>query len=156
MATKEGGFPVAVNYRWVIIEEGGTYPTPTRLSVTSACNHCDEPACLKGCPVSAISKRAGDGIVLIDQEKCIGCRQCEKACPYGAPQFNEQSQKSEKCTMCVHRIDAGLTPACADTCPTAALTYEPAFPDGSEGENAPSGFVLPALTEPKVRFTQSF
>jgi tetrathionate reductase subunit B len=59
--------PLHLSYRWVIVEEGGTYPSVWRTFVTSACNHCQTPACMNACPVDAISKRASDGIVLIDQ-----------------------------------------------------------------------------------------
>ncbi len=145
------GRALAVNWRWVIYKENGTYPNPTRVFITSACNHCEEPACLKSCPVGAISKRESDGIVLIDQDKCIGCKYCVWACPYGAPQFNENTKKVEKCTFCVHRIDAGLPPACVTTCPGKALNFEE-FDLNRSGENRPEGFADPNLTQPAVRF----
>lgn len=146
--------PRHLSYRWVIVQEGGTYPNFWRTFVTSACNHCKEPACMKSCPVDAISKRAPDGIVLIDQEKCIGCRYCVWACPYGAPQWNDATQKVEKCTMCVSRIDKGLQPACATTCVGKALTYVADFDSAKSGENAPDGFANPATTIPSVRFVK--
>lgn len=145
------GRAVAVNWRWVIYQENGRYPNPTRVFITSACNHCEEPACLKSCPVGAISKRESDGIVLIDQDKCIGCKYCIWACPYGAPQFNENTKKVEKCTFCVHRIDAGLPPACVTTCTGRALNFEE-FDFTRSGENRPDGFADPNLTRPAVRF----
>ncbi|MEW6744942.1 MAG: 4Fe-4S dicluster domain-containing protein [Planctomycetota bacterium] len=143
---------VAVNYRKVLYLESGTYPNPSRTFVTMACHHCDEPACLKSCPVEAISKRESDGIVLVDYDKCIGCKYCMWACPYGALQFNETTQKVEKCTFCVHRIDAGLQPACVVTCPARALTFETDFAEAQSGENAPAGFAPASYTEPSVRF----
>ena len=61
-------------------------------------------------------KRKEDGIVLINRDKCIGCRNCEGACPFGHPRFNAEAKVMEKCTLCVHRIEKGLRPACVDTC----------------------------------------
>ena len=146
--------PLHLSYRWVIVREGGTYPDVWRTFVTSACNHCQEPACMKSCPVNAISKRASDGIVLIDQEKCIGCKYCTWACPYGAPQWNEATQKVEKCTMCVERIDKGLQPACATTCVGKALTYVSDFNSAESGQNAPDGFSDPSWTRPSTKFVK--
>ncbi|HAV22657.1 MAG TPA: hypothetical protein DCX46_04030, partial [Bacteroidetes bacterium] len=61
-------------------------------------------------------KREEDGIVLIDKDKCIGCRYCAWACPYGHPQFNAEAKVAEKCILCVHKLEKGLRPACVDTC----------------------------------------
>lgn len=144
--------PRHVSYRWVIFAQGGTYPTPVLLFVTSSCNHCKDPACLVSCPVSAITKRETDGVVLIDQDKCIGCKYCIWACPYGAPQFNEGTGKVEKCTFCVHRLDQGLQPACVTTCVGKALHKVDDFDYAASGENAPSGFADPSHTTPAIRF----
>ncbi|MBI4602245.1 MAG: 4Fe-4S dicluster domain-containing protein [Planctomycetes bacterium] len=147
------GKAVAVNYRRVLNSESGTYPSPVRTFVTMACHHCFEPACLKACPVDAISKRSSDGIVLIDYDECIGCKYCLWACPYGAPQFNETTGKVEKCTFCVHRIDAGLAPACVTTCTGKALNYESDFDEDLSGAAAPDGFASASYTLPAVRFS---
>ena len=144
--------PLHLSYRWVVVREGGTYPDVWRTFVTSACNHCQEPACMKACPVDAISKRASDGIVLIDEDRCIGCKYCIWACPYGAPQWNDATQKVEKCTLCVERTEKGLQPACATTCVGKALAYIPDFNVAESGQNAPEGFANPALTRPSTRF----
>lgn len=146
--------PLHLSYRWVVVQEGGTYPDVWRLFVTSACNHCQEPACIKACPAGAISKRARDGIVLIDQDRCTGCRYCLWACPYGAPQFNDVTGKVEKCTMCAHRVDQGLQPACVTTCVGKALAWVPDFDAARSGENAPQGFASAAMTKPSVRFAR--
>lgn len=146
--------PLHVSYRWVLVRDRGTYPDVSRLFVTAACNHCQEPACIKACPSGAISKRPQDGIVLIDQAKCTGCRYCQWACPYGAPQFNDATGKVEKCTMCASRVDQGLQPACVTTCVGKALTWVPDFDAAHSGENAPEGFASPALTRPSVRFAR--
>jgi Fe-S-cluster-containing dehydrogenase component len=151
--------PDHVSYRWVVKKEAGDYPNPTLTFVTSACNHCEHPACLASCPVGAISKREADGIVLINQDVCIGCKNCIQSCPYGAPQFNSQSEKVEKCTFCIHRLyDAdgnrtGFLPACVTTCVGNALHLVEDFNvDDESGKNKPDGFANPALTVPAVKF----
>ena len=155
-------FPDHVSYRWVVKKEGGVFPNPTLTFVTSACNHCQHPACLASCPVSnlndpsnennAIFKRAADGIVLINQKVCIGCKNCAQACPYGAPQFNAQTKKMEKCTFCLHRQEAGFLPACVTTCVGDALHLVDSFSSNESGMNRPDGFSDPSLTGPSVKF----
>jgi len=153
-----GVLPDHVSYRWVVKKESGVYPTPAVTFVTSACNHCEHPACQAACPVPAISKRAEDGIVLIDQDVCIGCKQCIHACPYGAPQFNSVTEKVEKCTFCVHRLyngageRTGFEPACVASCVGNALHLVEDFELAESGQNAPDGFADPALTVPAVKF----
>ncbi len=147
------GRAVAVNYRFVHTVDGGAYPTPTRTFVTMACNHCANPACLASCPVGAIAKDAATGLVQIDQAQCIGCRYCEWACPYGAPQFNAATQKVEKCTGCAHRLAKGLAPACVTTCPAKALTYTNSFDQAGGNGSVPAGFADPAATHPAIKFT---
>lgn len=80
------------------------------------CNHCLNPVCVAACPSGAAYKRDNDGIVLIDQDKCRGWRQCVSACPYKKTYFNHQSAKSEKCTFCYPRVENGEAPACAHSC----------------------------------------
>lgn len=148
--TVRHGRAVGVNYRQVVTVDQGTYPAVTRTFVTMACNHCESPACLLSCPVAAISKDTVTGLVQIDQSACIGCRYCQWACPYGAPQFNEETRKVEKCTGCVHRVSAGLEPACVTSCPSRALTFTtdwaptPSVP--------PDGFADASLTNPSITF----
>jgi anaerobic dimethyl sulfoxide reductase subunit B len=85
--------------------------------------HCVEPACVKACPEEAISKRAEDGAVIVDREKCIGCQTCLGACPFSAPAFGADS-KMQKCDMCVNEINFQTeSPPCVATCPTNALTF---------------------------------
>jgi anaerobic dimethyl sulfoxide reductase subunit B (iron-sulfur subunit) len=84
-------------------------------SVSAACMHCEKPSCVEVCPTAAISKRA-DGVVLIDRNQCIGCRYCEWACPYGAPQFDEAAGVMTKCTFCDDLLAQGQNPACVDAC----------------------------------------
>jgi DMSO reductase iron-sulfur subunit len=147
----ENNTPLRTDWRYVVERESGTYPTPKREFIPLACNHCSEPACLKACPVpGAITRRTNDGVVLIDQDKCIGCRYCMFACPYGAPRIDTESNKVSKCTMCVHRLDAGFEPACATACLTDAIQFVQDFTGATQA--APRGFSDPALTQPNIDF----
>ncbi len=87
-----------------------------------SCHHCDDPFCVPVCPTSAMIKR-DDGIVYIDQEKCIGCMSCAKACPWTVPQRNPVTNKAVKCDYCMDRVDAGLKPACVSKCTAHALQF---------------------------------
>lgn len=91
-------------------------------SVSTACMHCQEPICMEVCPAAAISKR-DDGVVLIDQSKCIGCRYCEWACPYGAMRFREDLGVMSKCTFCQDLLAKGEQPACVSSCVMRALDF---------------------------------
>lgn len=91
-------------------------------SVSTSCMHCEEPLCVDVCPAAAISKRA-DGVVLINQDACIGCRYCEWACPYGAPVYDQASGVMTKCTFCEDLLAQGDNPACVDACVTRALDF---------------------------------
>ncbi|MFQ5891203.1 MAG: 4Fe-4S dicluster domain-containing protein [Candidatus Methanofastidiosia archaeon] len=150
----ENNTPLKVNWRWVLEQNKGKYPNPKRVFVTMACFHCENPACLKSCPEDAITKRENDGIVLIDQEKCVGCKRCIWACPYGAPQFQVETEKVEKCTFCVQRIEEGLNPACVDTCVGRALHFGDIkeIARKPEAQRKIEGFANPDLTNPSVRF----
>jgi anaerobic dimethyl sulfoxide reductase subunit B (iron-sulfur subunit) len=86
-----------------------------------ACLHCVEPACLDACPVEAISKRAEDGLVLVDEELCIGCQSCAEVCPFDVPQFDD-TETMRKCDLCRSQNLAGASPPCVDTCPGKALS----------------------------------
>ncbi|MEN8189776.1 MAG: 4Fe-4S dicluster domain-containing protein [Thermodesulfobacteriota bacterium] len=85
-----------------------------------SCYQCEDPNCAHICPTDALAKRE-DGIVMLDEEKCIGCMACAGACPWGIPQFNPKTNKMVKCDYCFDRLDQGLKPACVTKCTTHAL-----------------------------------
>ncbi len=142
---------VNVRFRRVRTVESGTHAAPTAVALSLTCNHCIDATCIKVCPVKAIQRRP-DGLVIIDQATCVGCRLCEKFCPYGAPQFNEATRKMLKCTGCFDRVDAGWAPACATLCPTEALRWEKWEDIQNTGTDRVTGFSNPALTKPAIRF----
>lgn len=115
--------------------------------LTMACNHCEDPACARVCPVDAYSKRA-DGVVVQDHDKCIGCRACVKACPFGAVAYNSVEKKASKCTFCADRLDSGMAPRCVESCPTGALVFgdvaELRRKYGAQQRRADAMFKLPA------------
>jgi formate dehydrogenase iron-sulfur subunit len=105
----------------------GVFPDLGRATMVYHCMHCDHPDCLSACPVGAYYKRP-DGPVVYNPDKCIGCRYCMNACPFGVPHFDYDKGLIEgafidKCTLCPQRIDVGQEPACVATCPTDALEY---------------------------------
>ena len=116
---------IPVGPRWTRIITLGPEEKAGKIRLSfeqTRCMHCGHPPCIAACPVDAISKRE-DGIVLINEELCIGCSACIEACPFGAPQYNPRKDKVEKCNLCAHRIDRGIEPACVHTCPTGALVF---------------------------------
>ena len=90
--------------------------------VPKLCNQCDNPPCVQVCPVEATFK-SEDGVILIDENRCIGCRYCIQACPYGARYLHPEKSTADKCTFCYHRINKGLLPACVEVCPTQARVF---------------------------------
>jgi Fe-S-cluster-containing dehydrogenase component/DMSO reductase anchor subunit len=95
---------------------------PFAQTVTTACHHCEDPACLNGCPVVAYEKDPLTGIVVHLDDQCIGCSYCVLKCPYDVPKFNERLGIVRKCDMCHGRLAAGEAPACAQACPTQAIS----------------------------------
>ena len=113
--------PPGVVWRYVYSLKEEIYAHHERAFLSLACNHCEHPTCLEVCPVEAYTKREKDGVVVHHQDKCIGCGNCIRSCPYGAPRYNPELKKAEKCSFCWERQDAGLKPACVLGCPTKAL-----------------------------------
>ncbi len=160
----KNGLPPGPRFRRVQYVEGGTFPQVFAYKVNVSCNHCAEPACLPTCPTGAIFKRKKDGIVDIDSSLCIGCRRCEAACPYGAPQFDPVEQTVKKCNMCVDEIDAGRKPYCVMACMMRVLDIGPidklragthatkAHGPHDSVVRAVKNFANPELTNPSIVF----
>ncbi len=149
--------PAHLAFRSVGYVEGGSYPAYSRLNISMACNHCDDPVCLKGCPTRAYTKFAEYGAVLQDPDICFGCGYCTWVCPYNAPQLDPVEGQVSKCNMCVDRLEVGLKPACVAACLGGALDF-------GVIENTPEnrdqatldipGFPSPEITHPNIRFQQ--
>jgi molybdopterin-containing oxidoreductase family iron-sulfur binding subunit len=157
----ENGTPDDHYWARVYTEETGTFPDVQTTYVPALCNHCADAPCVTVCPTGASFQR-DDGIVLVNQDTCIGCRACMMACPYSARFYlrkgvleagsGYQGERTAfedskwawftegtvtKCTFCAHRVDNGLEPACVVTCPTEARI----FGDLDDPESRPSTLI---------------
>lgn len=150
---QENSLADGIRWRQVHEIDGEIKGHPTKYFLPMACNHCENPVCVQVCPTTAMTQR-DDGIVFVDESKCVGCRYCEWACPYSAPRFNSEEGHMSKCTFCMHRIDEGSGPACADACPTKALQWGPLGEVAGRADVVTDFDVLPEhnLTEPAIRF----
>jgi len=139
----ENGTPPGIFWTRVLEKEEGTFPFAYKVFMPLRCNHCGDPPCVEVCPTGASYVREQDNLVLINQDACIGCRACVVSCPYQvrfiadsskgyydehtpyeSVSYNKwQAGTAQKCTLCVHRIDKDLRPACVETCPTKALIF---------------------------------
>jgi len=134
--------------------EGGEFPDVYAYNVSMSCNHCDDPACVSHCPAGAYTKRAKDGVVVHDPDRCIGCRYCTWVCPYGAPQYDARAGHVWKCNFCVSELDAGRAPACVAACPMRAIEFGPL----EEIAKRPGAAVAlrdlppPGITKPSIRY----
>ncbi len=90
--------------------------------LSMACNHCQDPICMHACPNKAIRKNQ-HGLVLINYDRCMGCRYCEWTCPYGALQFDPEQKIMTKCSFCADYLDEGKPPSCVSACPMRVLNY---------------------------------
>ena len=150
--------PAHIAFRSVGFVEGGTYPAYQRLNISMACNHCDDPVCLKGCPTRAYTKFAEYGAVLQDPDICFGCGYCTWVCPYNAPQLDPEKGQVTKCNMCVDRLEVGLKPACVSACLGNALDFGVIenIPDKrSQAKIDIPGFPRTDITHPNIRFQQT-
>lgn len=124
--------PLGVHWRKVAEYSGGTWkvqgntfqPKVFAYYVSISCNHCENPICMEVCPTTAMSRRE-DGTVYVDESKCVGCRYCQWACPYGAPQLNPETGHMSKCDLCYDYRSEGKDPACVAACPSRALEWGP-------------------------------
>jgi len=155
--SEKNDLPAHIAFRSVGYVEGGSWPDYKRVNISMACNHCDDPVCLKGCPTRAYTKHAEYGAVIQDPEICFGCGYCTWVCPYNAPQLDPLAGVVQKCNMCVDRLEVGLKPACVSACLGNALDF-------GVIENTPQGrhqiktdipgFPDPSITHPNIRFEQ--
>jgi len=124
--------PVGYSRDWVKEVESITDDGMPMLDLfPGRCQHCDDAPCVEECPTGAAWKR-DDGIVLVDDELCTGCELCVPACPYDARWLNPETGTISKCTFCQPRVDAGLEPACVQTCVGGALKFGDANDPNSE------------------------
>jgi tetrathionate reductase subunit B len=150
----EQDVPLGCFKSWVTVSEKGRYPNVSRYFVPVLCNHCEKPPCAAACPTGA-TRRRKDGIVVVDDEKCIGCKYCIQACPYAARYVDPRTKVAQKCDFCVHRIEQGLLPACVNTCNARARIFgdlnDPASAVSRLLAENPVQVLRPALgSEPRV------
>ncbi len=156
--SEKNNLPPHLAFRAVGYVEGGTWPAYRRINISMACNHCDNPVCLKGCPTRAYTKYAEYGAVLQDPDICFGCGYCTWVCPYNAPQLDPVEGQVQKCNMCVDRLEVGLKPACAAACLAGALDFgiiETTPPNREQLKDRIPGFPDPSITHPNIRFQQT-
>lgn len=155
--SEKNNLPPHLAFRKVGYIEGGSYPDVWRMNVSMACNHCENPVCLKACPTRAYTKYAEYGAVLQDPDICFGCGYCTWVCPYNAPQLDPVNGQVEKCNMCVDRLEQGLKPACVAACLGNALEFGviDTLPAGREQVRLDiPGFPDPSISRPNIRFEQ--
>lgn len=123
-------------------------------NMSISCNHCQEPICVELCPTKAMNKNES-GIVKVDTDKCIGCRYCEWACPYGAPQFDEKKGIMSKCNFCADYIEEGKNPSCVDACPMRVLDFGEVDEMRNKYGDQNNFFPLPesSFTKPAITIT---
>jgi len=156
--SEKNDVPAHIAFRSVGFVEGGTYPDYQRINISMACNHCDDPVCLKGCPTRAYTKFAEYGAVLQDPDICFGCGYCTWVCPYNAPQLDPVKGEVSKCNMCVDRLEVGLKPACVSACLGNALDFgviENIPENREQAETEIPGFPRADITRPNIRFQQN-
>jgi len=156
--SEKNDLPAHISFRSVGYVEGGTFPDYQRMNISMACNHCDDPVCLKGCPTRAYTKHEEFGAVIQDPDICFGCGYCTWVCPYNAPQLDPVAGQVEKCNMCVDRLEVGLKPACVSACLGNALNFgvvEDIPENRSHIDASIPGFPSPEITQPNIRFEQS-
>ncbi|AWB69089.1 aspartate carbamoyltransferase [Saccharobesus litoralis] len=150
--------PPHLAFRSVGYVEGGSYPDYKRMNISMACNHCDNPVCLKGCPTRAYTKHVEYGAVLQDPQTCFGCGYCTWVCPYNAPQLDPIKGQVSKCNMCVDRLEVGLKPACVSACVGNALDFGVVEQTPHNREQCKTdipGFPTTDITHPNIRFQQT-
>jgi Fe-S-cluster-containing dehydrogenase component/DMSO reductase anchor subunit len=153
------GLDEGESWRSVTVITGVADAKPFRQTVTSACHHCVDPACLNGCPANAYEKDPVTGIVSHLDDQCIGCSYCTLTCPYEVPVFSDRLGIVRKCDMCTGRLQAGEAPACVQGCPNSAIAIR-VVPVAQARRNAdrvlvpgapPSSITIPSTTYRSAR-----
>jgi anaerobic dimethyl sulfoxide reductase subunit B (iron-sulfur subunit) len=139
-----------VNPRMVYIYNNEVITSLPLINLSLACNHCEIPVCLEGCPSGSYFRDETTGAIIIDDTKCIGCKYCKWNCPYDAPKFDNRKKVIGKCNLCYIGLAEGRMPACTSACPTGALSYgDISF---RKSENAPLWFPEKNIN-PAISFT---
>jgi formate dehydrogenase iron-sulfur subunit len=137
---------------------GGAASAPVLQTVTTTCHHCEDPACLAGCPVRAYEKDPATGIVRHLDDQCIGCQYCVLKCPYDVPKYDAARGIVRKCDMCSDRLSAGEAPACVQGCPTSAISIDVVAVGGEPAPLLPvAAHAMPdaAWTRPTTRYVSA-
>jgi Fe-S-cluster-containing dehydrogenase component/DMSO reductase anchor subunit len=135
-------------WRTVGLLHGGTPEAPAQQTVTTACHHCVEPACMLGCPVKAYEKDPVTGIVKHLDDQCIGCQYCTLMCPYDAPKYSKARGIVRKCDLCSDRLAVGEAPACVQACPNEAIRVK-IIDQAQAVEASEAGTFLPGAPTPE-------
>jgi Fe-S-cluster-containing dehydrogenase component/DMSO reductase anchor subunit len=153
---EQNGLPAHTQWRRVGEVQSGTFPDTQNYFLSSACNHCLDAACAKGCPVDAYEVNE-QGIVIHKDDVCIGCGYCTWNCPYSVPVLQEDRRIVTKCDMCSNRLADGLDPACVQACPVGAIEIETVPIEQIFEEHMESGagpdMPSPDITIPSTRIT---
>jgi Fe-S-cluster-containing dehydrogenase component len=104
-------------------EDFGRQDGTPHYYLPTMCHHCVDAPCITACPANSLWRNEADGMVMLDTDKCIGCRRCEEACPYDAISFDAEVGTADKCTMCSHRVERDEKPSCVVVCPTRAIHF---------------------------------
>ena len=107
----------------VLEYEEGKFPKVKRIFAPILCMQCENAPCIDACPIDGAIYRKENGSIVIDRDKCIGCKYCMQVCPYDALYFNEEERVVDKCNFCADRLDQGLEPACVATCMSGAIVF---------------------------------
>lgn len=149
------GLDPVENWRDTGLLRSLTPDQPYQQTVTTACHHCLDPACLNGCPVQAYEKDASTGVVRHLDDQCIGCQYCVLKCPYDVPKYSEHRGIVRKCDLCSQRLAVGEAPACVQACPSSAITIQ--LVDRHPPKPGPAETMLPGAfpsdyTQPTTRY----